>query len=471
MLPNIANPTQDSFKLFKDDRGVLYGKSIIEGDDVFFDCFDPKYVKSYNCAIIGKTGSGKSVFERVILNRYHDKGAQLLIIDQCDDGEEYAPLAERLDDMECLQVGGVEGVDLNPFALVAPKVIPSDAAEHNNVAADCYRASKFAIIGMFDEMVRSSNGVEAPEALTPVLSTLIDRTYQFVGVKIGQGKWRMGEWSTGAMPTMEDFYRVVAEYSRLLTTYDSIDKIKEWGNQNLDERGIVKGRDSSSMIMFGHYRQAVFNGNVWGEAERKAVDFINDVLDKYMLDNPADERDNLFSGTKRFDSTKCALFSLDAISKERKGLATYLCACMLDKHMRSGTMGSYSERIIVVGDGWKKIASANAKRVFEATYREMRKSKTGVWISALSANDFDGDNDIFLKYAETKVIFAVDSDSAKELSSMLDISTELLGLIDANMGHTVPGMGILSVWKENMAFYCFIEDSEKNVANLRAFTA
>lgn len=461
--------------------GVLYGISIASGQPVFFNIFDRNWVESYNCIIIGSKGSGKSATAKTLLGRYALKGDQIFIIDPAiTEQGEYTNLATSLDG-SIVDFGGHDGIYINPFELTPPVRIEKNRKKYDDQAKSIYVDKKRYLIGLIDlmrELYEKENQTSTrTESFNNVVSVLIDRTYQYKRIPIGSHRWQMEKWTPDRMPTISDFYDIVDEYTRILASYDTREKLQGWRKQHLSQNGsLLNKRSKKDFITFGYYRYVENSGNaMWKKEELKTVQMLKRVLQEYVPpkgdgDAPSDKV-SLFNGTKQTDlMNQCIVFRFGAVSNEIKGLATYMCFELINSRVRSGAMSEYHNKIVVLDEAWKMIEGGMARKYLEALYREGRKQNTGVWLISQSYNDFQGKNDIFFEAAKTKIIMSIPDSEVQQLSDDIELSSSMMSVINEKEGHTAPGMGILHIGggsdrHETVAFYCQMTTLEAAIAD------
>lgn len=461
--------------------GILYGISIASHQPVFFDIFNREWVKSYNCIIIGAKGSGKSATAKTLLGRYAIKGTQIFVIDPAITSQgEYTNLAISLDGT-LVDFGGQDGIYINPFELTPPVKPSRDPDEYADQAQKIYRDKKKYLVGLFD-LMRSIYEEENKQmfetaSFATVLQILIDRTYQYKRISISRKSWDFSKWTPEAMPTILDFYDIVDEYSRIVADFDTRDKLKGWAASHLTPGGAQMNRnDKKETITFGYYRYIMNSNNaLWKEDELNTILLLRRILQEYIPatdeSGGGSEKAHLFNGRRQTDLTnQCIVFRFGAVNDQIKGLATYICFELINSRVRSGEMSQYKNKIVVLDEAWKMIQNGSARQYLEALYREGRKQSTGVWLISQSYEDFQGDNDIFFKYAETKIFMSIPDEEVTQLIEDVELSNAMAGIINEKEGHTMPGMGILHIGggndkHETVSFYCQMTQLELEIAD------
>lgn len=463
------------------EDGILYGISVASQQPVFFDIFNREWVKSYNCIIIGAKGSGKSATAKTLLGRYAIKGTQIFVIDPAITSQgEYTNLAISLDG-SLVDFGGEEGIYINPFELTPPVKPSRDPDKYAEQAANIYRDKKKYLLGLF-ELMRSIYEEENKEkfstaSFSSVLQILIDRTYQYKRISIARKGWDFEKWVPEAMPTILDFYDIVDEYSRIVAEFVTRDKLTAWGSTHLTPSGAQMNRnDKKETITFGYYRYIINSNNaLWKQDELNTILLLRRILQEYIPatddSGGGSEKAHLFNGSKQTDlNNQCIVFRFGNVNEQIKGLATYICFELINSRVKSGSMSKYKNKIVVLDEAWKMIQSGSARKYLEALYREGRKQSTGVWLISQSYEDFQGDNDIFFKYAETKIIMSIPDEEVTQLIEEIELSNSMTGIINEKEGHTMPGMGILHIGggndrHETVSFYCQMTNLEAAIAD------
>lgn len=470
--------TQGSLQV---EDGILYGISVPSGQPIFFDSFNRSWVKSFNTIIIGAKGSGKSATAKTLLGRYALKGTQIFVIDPAiTEQGEYTNLATSLDG-SLVDFGGKDGIYINPFDLTPPAKRATSPADIHKQAAEIYSDKKNYLRGLFDLMKeiyeKENNTTYETVSFASVLSILIDRTYQYKHIHIGKGKWKYSEWKQENMPTLNDFADIVSAYVRILANYQTRDSLEAWGKRYLTSSGSLKtGANKETFIIFGYYRYIINAGNpLWGQDEYATLSLLKRVVDEYVMTDDdfgsSNEKAHLFNGSKQTDlANQCIVFRFGKVAQDIKGLATYMCFELINSRVRSGSLSEFKNKIVVLDEAWKLINGGMARTYLNALYREGRKQNTGVWLISQSYEDFQGDNDVFLKYAETKIIMSIPDEEVTQLVEDIELSSSLASSINEKEGHTQPGKGILHIAggndkHETLTFYCVQSPLETAVAD------
>lgn len=457
------------------DEGVLYGLSLTTKQPIFFDVFNSDWMESYNTIIIGTKGSGKSALAKTLLGRYALRKTQIFVLDPAlsEGGGEYVNLATSLDGT-VIDFGGANGVFLNPFSLVPPSDLEEGATVAQTAEALFIEKKQF-LAGMFDIMRRKYLN-ENPtslnlEALSKVTSELVSRTYQFKRVNLRH--WDFSEWVPERMPTLSDYAKIVDQYIKIVTTWDTREKILAWGQSSLTSTGALKNRGSAAHRVFYGYLLSIQQGaSVWGKEELSSLKFLKQMLSSYLLD-PQQQIYSpdaaIFNGTKQVDfSNPCIVFRLSNVSQELKPLASYLMFDLINSRIRSSSNTVYTNKIVAIDEAWKIIDTPAARAYIEALCREGRKNHTGLWFISQSYEDFQNDNKIFSKYANQKIIMRVPSDEADQLIDDIGLSSSMASVVDSSQSQLGPGYGVLHLdghRKSTTAFYCAMSQLEAQIAD------
>ena len=147
-----------------------------------------------------------------------------------------------------------------------------------------------------------------------------------------------------------------------------------------------------------------------------------------------------------------------------------MCFELINSRIRSGTISEYKNKIVVLDEAWKLIKDGYARKYLDALYREGRKQMTGVWLISQSYEDFQGANDIFFKYAETKLIMSIPDEEVAQLAEDIELSNAMQSIINERDGHTAPGMGVLHIGggndkHETVSFYCEMTQLEAAISD------
>lgn len=117
-VANLA-PLQGEWRGMGSPCMMLYGR---RGQPLFWNPFK-NTEGNYNCAIIGKSGSGKSVFMQEVAASFRGFGGKVFVI---DDGRSFMNSA-RLQDGEFIEFSDQSQICLNPFSVVDKEVMESKA--------------------------------------------------------------------------------------------------------------------------------------------------------------------------------------------------------------------------------------------------------------------------------------------------------------------------------------------------------
>ena len=464
------------------EDGILYGLSMASGQPIFFNMFGKKNgLNSYNQIIIGNKGSGKSAATKTLLGRYAIMGTQIFIIDPAITGDgEYTNLATSLEGT-VIDFGGKNGIYINPMELTPPPDWNGRDKATDADASLIYKAKKRYLEGLIDllkEEYDESNRITNAnlEAFSTTLDILIDRTYQYKRVKINPGDWNYAEWTPEAMPTINDLYKILVEYEKIITSYDSRDKIVGWGRQHLNSKdGTLKAANNDTQrIMFGYYRYVVNSGgDVWGDAQWQTVHYLKNVLSAYTAgsDESLSEKAALFAGTRQADlDNQCIVFRFGRVKSEAmKAIATYLTFELINTRATTFTKsGDFKNKIVVMDEAWKLINSSYARAYLEALWREGRKTNTGIWLISQAFGDFQGDNKVFFNLAESKLIMGIPDNDLNLLMDEMELSPYLADTINATKQQVSPGTAVLHLGgkvMQSISLFVAMTDLELAVAD------
>ena len=284
--------------------------------------------------------------------------------------------------------------------------------------------------------------------------------------------------NTSCVTTMSGmFYGCSALETIDVSNFDTRDKLVAWGKQHLTPQGALMNRNNrAETITFGYYRYVINSGNaLWKDDEYQTVVLLKRILAEYIPGGDESEgmseKAHLFNGKKQTDlSNQCIVFRFGKASQSIKGLATYICFELINSRVRSGAASEYKDKIVVLDEAWKLIQSGMARHYLEALYREGRKQNTGVWLISQSYEDFQGENDIFFKYAETKIIMSIPDEEVTQLIEDIELSGSMAAMINEKEGHTQPGVGVLHIGggndkHETVSFYCMMTKMELDIAD------
>lgn len=462
------------------ENGILYGINPYTKQTYFFDSFNRDWVNNYSTIVIGGSGFGKSATVKTLLGRYAIHGTQVFVIDPAMSAEgEYTNLATSLDGT-VIEFGGRNGVYMNPFELVRPGKWEPGMPTNQEEASTIYRTKKEYLVGLFDLMRKKyieENQIVGKnlDAFSSVVQTMIDRVYQVKRISIQRGRWNYAQWEQSSMPTMSDFHAMLVEQCKLVETRNTREKIEAWGADHLSG-GRLK-RDTPEEITMFLYYLAVVRGSdkrVWKEPELAVLTFMRDFVAEYARktdDDTYSEKAALFSGRRQADiSSNCIVFRFGEIANSLKDIATYLTFELIYSRINSSQSDNarFSHYIVAMDECWKLLTTRYTHGYIMRLAREGRKLNTGVWVISQRYTDFQGDNRTLFTQADTKIILALPQDEIDLLTDDIDLSPSLAQVINADCGHTSPGVGVLNVAGKrhaSVAFYCCMSQMELAIAD------
>lgn len=130
-------PTQGEYKGMTNPVVQLIGR---RGQPMYWDMFGNEG-GNYNVAVIGKSGSGKSVFMQEAVTSLRGTGCRTYVI---DDGRSFMNTC-KLQGGKFVQFGADQNVCLNPFSLISEKDDEEDKTEDVNLIANIIKTMCFSV--------------------------------------------------------------------------------------------------------------------------------------------------------------------------------------------------------------------------------------------------------------------------------------------------------------------------------------
>lgn len=462
--------------------GIYYGHNL-QDQPIFFDNFSRQWVSSFNCIIIGDKGSGKSATVKTLLGRYAVRGSQIFIFDPAQQGlGEYTNFATSLDG-SIIDFGGRDDWYVNPFELTPPETWRSGMPTDTNEAKVKYLSKKKSLLNLFSLMLeeyKAANDInDRTDEWNDTISTLLNRLYLWCGVSLpaapGQS-FDYENWRPECMPNMSKFYRLIDTYVTLISQMKERAQLAGWGKEHLDSRGQLKTRSERNLIAFGYYQYCMIGGHeLWGAQRLATLKILRSVIAEYVSDASGEgmnAKAKLFEGRRPVDlHNQVTIFRFGNLHDAELDVAMFIAFDLINTRLNAEdpSNAQYKHKIICLEEAWALLSHPSARQFFEGIYRTARKLNTGVWLISQQFQDFQGEDDIFWKEAQVKLLMKMNGDDVNQLTPLLNLPLMCANLINGSApGNHPPGWGVLSIQgtrQENVVFYCQMTPLEARVAD------
>ena len=221
-----------------DSSGILLGTNSFDNSIIMFDRFDTSKYKNANMFVVGTSGSGKSYFVKLMINRNRYLDISQFVIDP---DREYRPICEKLGG--CLINFGSSQV-INVF----------DIRNTSLDEGESYLQNKIVRLNTFFSMVFE----KMTEEEKPLLEQLLIKIYKEKGITEDNNSLFINDKSSKVlskkafrtsemMPKFDDLYNEIKKdkklkkYATLLTPYikGSLKFLNNYTNINIDNKFII----------------------------------------------------------------------------------------------------------------------------------------------------------------------------------------------------------------------------------------